>query len=395
MASHAKKDTLYTVVAVSAFSTAELPMYVENRRFLSFQEGELIDVARESQSPVNTSHQWLFGMLRSADQSGWFPSTYTVRLTAFSVKIFGGNYDDRLAAENRNVLRIVSDAIAYILAGDRRRVEGIFRISASQQLLEDVQAVIECAGFVCFETLPHCDVHLVCGIIKRYLSSLPDSIVPVSLCKRFQDFFAATNKKSRRARRRGQSEDTGTSVDQVYPSMDDGDTVVLVQKWGRFMHETVPKSRFLLLRHLMNMFAAVVANEGVNQMGAVNISTIMASYVLRETPEITSDFSGIQSFSKDFLEFLLRYWEPIEQCYVNIMQLSLFDPAVPLALVQWNQLGPNTGVKCSVAFAQVESKWCLSVSPGDTVDVVRQEGDWVLASFEGRRGWIPRFAIDI
>jgi hypothetical protein len=111
-------------------------------------------------------------------------SDKTVVITPHKLKrIFGIDYGDVMETENRKCPKLVIDLIVHLKKCDCQNVEGIFRISGSQEEMDEIISRLEHSEKVNFNKIK--DIHNISGLLKYYFRSMPSPLLTFNLFDSF------------------------------------------------------------------------------------------------------------------------------------------------------------------------------------------------------------------
>ena len=110
-----------------------------------------------------------------------------------AVKVFGSSLSELLVEGDDNpVPRIVRSCVAYLQAVRCEEVEGIFRKSGNNNLLNTLKDKFKCPADEA-DLRPLCeDPHVVAVLLKQFLGSMSDPIVPCALYESFITQFGTS-----------------------------------------------------------------------------------------------------------------------------------------------------------------------------------------------------------
>ena len=171
-------------------------------------------------------------------------------------------------------------------------VEGIFRMSGSERRIRELQTIfnspdrygkgLDWTGYT---------VHDAANILRRYLNSLPEPMVPHDFYDRFREPL-----KSLQAR------PIGDLQNQSQPGNQDADTAI-ISTYQQLITELPPLNRQLLL-YILDLLAVFSAKSDENRMDAYNLSAIFQPGVLNHHKH---DMSPEEyKLSQDVLVFLIQ-----------------------------------------------------------------------------------------
>ncbi|TNJ29891.1 putative Rho GAP [Giardia muris] len=161
---------------------------------------------------------------------------------------------------------------------------------------------------------------------------------------------------------------------------------------GDFLFRTLPMSRFILLRHLMNLCSEIVQASEVTKMDSHALARIIYNYVLNDNDDDTQAAVGMR-----FTEILLYNWLDVEKYYLQ-HQMPLFDPDLPLDQCRYyDSIGLQIRVILDFDPAKYigisNSPLCMRVKAGDVVTILAESGEWVLVGTAERQGWVDRLCL--
>lgn len=161
---------------------------------------------------------------------------------------------------------------------------------------------------------------------------------------------------------------------------------------GDFLFRTLPMSRYILLRHVMNLCSEIVQASEVTKMDSHALARIIYNYVLNDNDDDTQAAVGMR-----FTEILLHNWLDVEKYYLQ-NQMPLFDPDLPLDQCRYYD---SIGLQIRVILDFDPTKYigisnsplCMRVKAGDVVTILAESGDWVLVGTTERQGWVDRLCL--
>eukprot|EP01130_Rhizamoeba_saxonica_P014342 TRINITY_DN6259_c0_g1_i6.p1 TRINITY_DN6259_c0_g1~~TRINITY_DN6259_c0_g1_i6.p1 ORF type:complete len:413 (-),score=97.97 TRINITY_DN6259_c0_g1_i6:324-1562(-) len=103
---------------------------------------------------------------------------------------FGASLQALHSREGTDVPSILSKCIEFLRRVNAKDEEGIFRISGGKDLVDEYKARIDKDLSVDFSDLPDYEMHVIASIMKLWLRTLPDPLIPFSL---YDDFLDVAN----------------------------------------------------------------------------------------------------------------------------------------------------------------------------------------------------------
>ncbi|ELP87034.1 rhogap domain containing protein, partial [Entamoeba invadens IP1] len=137
-------------------------------------------------------------------------------------------------------------AIQYLLMSDNIETDGLFRISAAGSLLIQARNSMEKGKDI--EPSEFSDANVAAGIIKLYLRSLPDSLIPSRMTDKFIEIV---------------------KMDEKFQ----------LEQFKSFVTE-IPEPNGFIFKYLMFFLTKVVEKSDINKMVAGNIAIVFAPNLL-------------------------------------------------------------------------------------------------------------------
>lgn len=151
--------------------------------------------------------------------------------------------------ENMPLPQVLIDTARYLRL-QCLRVEGLFRVTPSQALLDVVREAYDRKQYIKWDEW---GPHMAAALIKLYYRSLPEPLIPVTF---YQDLLSL--------------EEAGVGDEKSFLKVKD------------LLEDSLPKSsRVLLLRHLLPLLALVAQNSATNKMNPNNLAVCIAPSLLK------------------------------------------------------------------------------------------------------------------
>ncbi|BFU22061.1 RhoGAP domain containing protein [Entamoeba histolytica HM-3:IMSS] len=138
-------------------------------------------------------------------------------------------------------------AIQYLLEGDNLQTDGLFRVSAAGSLLSQTRNRLDKGKDI--DPSEFCDANVAAGIIKLYLRSLPDSLIPVEFSDKFMNIVRL--------------EDPQQQIEQIKEFI-----------------KTLPEPNLFVFKYLFMFLTKVMAESKINKMVASNIAIVFSPNLL-------------------------------------------------------------------------------------------------------------------
>lgn len=166
-------------------------------------------------------------------------------------RTFGVHLDDLLAREgNKYKVPFVVMKICETLAEKGLDQEGIFRVSGSSRIMENLKAEFDMHGDANLEA--DGDIPAVAGLLKLFLRELPVSLVPESKTKQF------------------------VCIQDAYQN----DVKACVYQLKQCLHD-LPKEHYNLLKYLSGFLVTVTKHEKLNKMTAMSLAIVFGPNIFR------------------------------------------------------------------------------------------------------------------
>eukprot|EP01105_Mastigella_eilhardi_P006567 TRINITY_DN1809_c1_g2_i1.p2 TRINITY_DN1809_c1_g2~~TRINITY_DN1809_c1_g2_i1.p2 ORF type:complete len:574 (+),score=147.43 TRINITY_DN1809_c1_g2_i1:2072-3793(+) len=181
-------------------------------------------------------------------------------------KVFGvhlANLMQSAREEGRDIPHIVEDTTA-MLEQCALEEEGIFRLSASSKVVEQIHNQIDCGEEVSFEGM---NCHVVAGVLKLFIRSLPEPLLTFPLYDKFKSCTEFSDAHERLAR-------------------------------VREAVNALPALNAATLQHLTRLLWLVSKKSSVGKMNSINLSVVFAPHLMR--PEGDNDW-GIAEDSSGYV----------------------------------------------------------------------------------------------
>ncbi|KAL6068108.1 Type II inositol 1,4,5-trisphosphate 5-phosphatase [Balamuthia mandrillaris] len=160
--------------------------------------------------------------------------------------------------------KVVEDMLTFLEKEESLKAEGIFRLSGSFRVMDDLKKTIDSGMPVQFDQY---EPHVIASLLKMYLNQLPDPLLSYAL---FDRFLAAV-------------------------SFEEEDTVRL--QYLRSLLASLPPARYVLLQRLLLYMRKVDHYSSFNRMGVANLSTAFSPILLRARENPLSQLSYPSSSS--------------------------------------------------------------------------------------------------
>jgi len=225
-------------------------------------------------------------------------------------KVFAVPLDDLMHGKQQRghmipaILDDTTDALRTKFVG----IEGIFRISASKNQLEDMRNRLDTG-----ETFQYCNLvgHTVAGLLKLWLRELPEPICPSSLFDEFQSAVPM-----------------GTMANSPPDSVDSN----IVQQL-RSIISKMPDLNKRCLYCIIEMLAAVEAHQDTNKMTAANLSLIFSPLLMRQPGQESSSSStstmGLGSMNFECVSYMITRFKAVFSGFEHDFKTKKID-IIPL-----------------------------------------------------------------
>ena len=168
-------------------------------------------------------------------------------------------------------------AIEYLLLDDHLETSGLFRISAQGTSLQEIREIFDSGKDLKIEQFN--DPHVASGLIKLYLRSLPDSLIPSQLTNEFLDIV--------------REEEVEEQVKQFK---------IFLQK--------IPELNKYIFRYLFCFLTKVKEKSEINKMVATNIAIVFAPNLL-----FYEDSADALMLSKNINDLVAKIVERYEEIF--------------------------------------------------------------------------------
>eukprot|EP01094_Clydonella_sp_ATCC50884_P018087 TRINITY_DN3288_c0_g1_i1.p1 TRINITY_DN3288_c0_g1~~TRINITY_DN3288_c0_g1_i1.p1 ORF type:complete len:592 (-),score=254.54 TRINITY_DN3288_c0_g1_i1:384-2159(-) len=198
--------------------------------------------------------------------------------TDSAAKVFGASLEELEAGSSSPIPVIVQQCVAYLQAHDCAEVEGIFRKSGNNNTLTLIKEKYRTpSDEPDLESMCE-DPHIIAVLLKQFLGSMSDPVVPASL---YDDFIAAF-----------QAEEEEKRLEQI-----------------RAMVMKLPHRSSVVLHYLIEFLVPIAANNEVNLMTGSNLGVVFGPNVFR--PLVQTQMTLMDSTSASIIEFLIDHEDEV------------------------------------------------------------------------------------
>eukprot|EP01119_Soliformovum_irregulare_P005162 TRINITY_DN1663_c0_g1_i4.p1 TRINITY_DN1663_c0_g1~~TRINITY_DN1663_c0_g1_i4.p1 ORF type:complete len:1002 (+),score=347.34 TRINITY_DN1663_c0_g1_i4:638-3643(+) len=222
-----------------------------------------------------------------------------MRKTSKEPYIFGADLISLTQRENREVPLLVNRCIEWIETNGIE-TEGLYRISGFKAQLEEIRASIEGGDPINFDSYNTKDVHVVTGILKNYLRSMSEPMIPFSAYNSFVDQLLVT--------------DMPTRVTNMKSNL-----------------RNLPPANRKLLGTLLQHVIAVSKHQATNRMGIKNLSMVLSPTMLY--PKEPNVLTMVEDMEKatNIVAYLAQEFQEFKDVFFESIPAGVSTPAVPAA----------------------------------------------------------------
>ncbi|CAG5120760.1 unnamed protein product [Candidula unifasciata] len=193
-------------------------------------------------------------------------------------------YWERLAG--RHIPYIVDECVEYLYKYGLD-VEGIFRLPGRQSAAKDIISRFERGQKITFEE-EGTDVHVVASVLKAFLRSLPDSLIPCHLFQKFMNialrFTEAKDEISR-----------NISVQELADAL-----------------KLLSKDSYTILKYICRFLQVVGQHEPTNKMSMMSLGTVFSYNILRHIDKENNYlFLLTADLGQNLVYMLLKYYAQV------------------------------------------------------------------------------------
>ncbi|XP_072165637.1 rho GTPase-activating protein 24-like [Diadema setosum] len=196
--------------------------------------------------------------------------------------IFGQSLLDTITNESHTTTRqipsIVEQCVTFIKKHGLME-EGIFRLPGRTNKVKELQDSFDEGKKPDFEGLK-ADVHTVASLLKLYLRSLPEPVIP---WQHYDHFFDAI---------------------KLYEENEEDGRAELIRELA-----LLPRCNYNLMKYLCKFLNEVQEYEKYNRMGVLNLSTVFGPNMFRANNEDPTSMMEATSMSQKFIHLLIAEYD--------------------------------------------------------------------------------------
>jgi len=193
--------------------------------------------------------------------------------------VFGVDLDEIVNREKGYVPHIIQNCITFLYETGAIECIGLFRISGSGSTIDIIKQKIDSGERIDFYSYNFNNPHIVAGILKLYLRTLPNPLMTYAL---FEDFISITT---------------------IVPESK------AIDKCIDIVH-SLPHSYRICLDYVINFCRVVSSNSTYNKMNAKNLSSLIAPNILkRENPNPMKMLEDINHANRVVEILIDNYWD--------------------------------------------------------------------------------------
>eukprot|EP00057_Strongylocentrotus_purpuratus_P018664 XP_011673138.1 PREDICTED: rho GTPase-activating protein 22 isoform X3 [Strongylocentrotus purpuratus] len=196
--------------------------------------------------------------------------------------IFGQSLLDTLTSESttttKQIPSIIEQCVRFI-KNHGMYEEGIFRLPGRTNKVKELQDLFDIGEKPDFEELK-ADVHTIASLLKLYLRSLPEPVIP---WQHYEHFFEAI---------------------KLYEEREEDGKAELIRELA-----LLPRCNYNLMKYMCCFLHDVQKYEKYNRMGVLNLSTVFGPNMFRANNEDPTAMMEATSMSQKFIHLLLAEYD--------------------------------------------------------------------------------------
>ncbi|XP_041452414.1 rho GTPase-activating protein 24-like isoform X4 [Lytechinus variegatus] len=238
---------------------------------------------KASQGRLAGNHDsFLLWATNQAEMDEW---TQVIRRVMYGRRgggIFGQSLLDTLTSESttttKQIPSIIEQCVTFI-KNHGLYEEGIFRLPGRTNKVKELQDLYDVGVKPDFEELKS-DVHTVASLLKLYLRSLPEPVIP---WQHYEHFYEAI---------------------KLYEEREDDGKGELIRELA-----LLPRCNYNLMKYMCCFLHDVQKYEKYNRMGVLNLSTVFGPNMFRANNEDPTAMMEATSMSQKFIHLLIAEYD--------------------------------------------------------------------------------------